>query len=165
MCTSVTSGLNRKLPKSDGRPPRCSQRDRVQLRSSVFNGRPYCYSSVSFSLLLRSSVFNGGPYCYSSVCFSLLLLLLFFFLLDFSEMRGRISLKFSEVVGTGLAQREFQFDVRTSLPVGDMVHFLFSLSSGFLKNRSRYRVEIFRDCNLVISTLMLRVSLIQVERH
>ena len=27
----------------------------------------------------------------------------FFFLLDFSEMRGRISLKFSEVVGTGLA--------------------------------------------------------------
>ena len=48
------------------------------------NGRPYCYSIVSFSLLL-------------------LLLLLFFFLLDFSEMRGRISLKFSEVVGTGLA--------------------------------------------------------------
>ena len=84
----------------------------------------------------------------------------FFFLLDFSEICGRISLKFSEVVGTGLAEREFQFDVRTSLPVGDMVHFLFSLSSGFLKNRSRYRAEIFRDCSLVISTLMLRVSLI-----
>ena len=34
-----------------------------------FNGRPYCYSSVSFSLL-RSSVSNGRPYCYSSVSFS-----------------------------------------------------------------------------------------------
>ena len=117
---------------------------------------------IIYFFLLRSSVFNGRPYCYSSVSFSLLLL--FFFLLDFSEMRGRISLKFSEVVGTGLAQREFQFDVRTSLPVGDMVHFLFSLSSGFLKNRSRYQAEIYRDCSLVISTFILRVSLIQVER-
>ena len=35
------------------------------LRSSVFNGRPYCYSSVSVSLLLlRSSVSNGRPYCF-----------------------------------------------------------------------------------------------------
>ena len=60
--------------KSDGGPTRCSQRDRVQLRSSVFNGRPYCYSSVSFSLLLlRSSVSNGRPFCYSIVSFSLLL--------------------------------------------------------------------------------------------
>ena len=36
-----------------------------------------------FLLLLRSSVSNGRPYCYSSVSFSLLLLL-FFILLDFS---------------------------------------------------------------------------------
>ena len=39
------------------------------------NGRPYCFSSVSFSLLLRSSVSNRRSYCYSSVSFSLLLLL------------------------------------------------------------------------------------------
>ena len=68
-----------------------------------FHGRPYCYSYVSFPLLLllRSSVFNGRPYCYSSVSFSLLLLLLFF-LLDFSEMRGRIFMKFSGMVDIGL---------------------------------------------------------------
>jgi len=47
-----------------------------------FNGRPYCYSSVSFSLL-RSSVSNGRPYCYSSVSFSLLLF--FFFLTRFLQ--------------------------------------------------------------------------------
>ena len=51
----------------------------ILLRSSVSNGRPYCYSIVSFSLL-RSSVSNGRPYCYCIVSFSLFLLLFFFFL-------------------------------------------------------------------------------------
>ena len=47
------------------------------------NGRPYCYSSVSFSLLLlRSSVSNGRPYCYSSVSFSSYY---FFFLTPFLQ--------------------------------------------------------------------------------
>ena len=53
----------------------------------------------------------------------------------------------------------------SSLPVGDMVDFLISLSSVFLKNRSRYWAEIFSKCSLIISTLMLRVSLIYIERR
>ena len=35
--------------------------------------------------------------------------------LEFSGMRGRMSLKFSEVVGTGLAWREFHFDVMSEI--------------------------------------------------
>ena len=62
------------------------------------NGRPYCYSSVSFSLLLlllRSSVSNGRPYCFCLVSFSLL----FFFFLPFL-FRGflqKASIDFHEI--------------------------------------------------------------------
>ena len=71
------------------------------LRSSVSNGRPYCYSIVSFSLLLlRSSVSNGRPYCYCIVSFSLLL---FFFSYrfcpeDFSETARSIFMKLSGMI-------------------------------------------------------------------
>ena len=80
----------------------------VYLRSSVSNGRPYCYSSVSFSLLLLL----------------LLLLLLFFFLLDFSKTPGLIFMKLSGMVYVGLAWPKQTFQVMTSLPVGDIDDFL-----------------------------------------
>ena len=87
------------------------------------NGRPYFYSSVSFSLLLlRSSVSNGRPYCYSSVSFSLLLL--FFILLDFSKTPRRIFMKFSGMVYIGLERLKIIFRVMTSLPVWDIDDFL-----------------------------------------
>ena len=95
-------------------------------------------------------IFNGRPYCFSSVSFSLLLL--FFLLLDFSEMRGRISLKliYLRENFSLTSWRHFRSEIWSI--------FLISLSSVFLKIRSRYRAEIFRDCSLVIFTLMLRIS-------
>ena len=45
-----------------------------------------------FFSLLRSSVSNGRPYCFCKVSFSLFF---FFFLLVFSQTRGRIFMKFS----------------------------------------------------------------------
>ena len=69
------------------------------LRSSVSNGRPYCYSSVSFSLLLRSFVSNGRPYCYSFVSFSLLLFFFLWFFLPISRKRfWSIFMKFSGLI-------------------------------------------------------------------
>ena len=38
-------------------------RRKTLLRSSVFNGRPYCYSSVSFSLLLLFFSYSISPRC------------------------------------------------------------------------------------------------------
>ena len=74
------------------------------------NGRPYCYSSVSFSLLLlRSSVSNGRPYCF--------LRIILFFSYSFSQKPGWIFMKFSGLVYIGLAWPKKNFRVMTSLPV------------------------------------------------
>ena len=62
------------------------------------NGRPYCYSFVSFSLLLRSSVSNGRSYCYPIVSFSLLLL--FFLQILYSRFLKNGSIDFHDIFRT-----------------------------------------------------------------
>ena len=75
-------------------------------------------------LLVFIKVFrlNGRPYCYSSVSFSLLLF--FFILLDVSKTPRRIFMKFSEMVYFGLERPKIIFRVMTSLPVRDIDDFL-----------------------------------------
>ena len=72
--------------------------------------------------LIKVFRLNGRPYCYSTVSFSLLLL--FFILLDFSQTPGRIFMKFSEMVYLGLERPKKFFRVMTSLPVRDIDDFL-----------------------------------------
>ena len=67
-------------------------------------------------ILVKVFRLNGRPYCYSSVSFSLLLLLFFFILLDFSQTPGRIFMKFSGMVYIGLERPKITFRVMTSLP-------------------------------------------------
>ena len=91
------------------------------LRSSVSNGIPYCYSSVSFSLSLRSSVSTEDLHVILRVFF---LVYCFFFLLDFSETPERIFMKFSGMVYIGLKRPKIIFRVMTSLPVRGIKDFL-----------------------------------------
>ena len=67
-------------------------------------------------IIIKVFRLNGRPYCYSSVSFSLLLLL-FFFLLDFSKTPGRIFMKFSGMVYIGPERPKIIFRVMTLLPV------------------------------------------------
>ena len=92
---------------------------------------------------------NGRPYCYSSVSFSLLLLLFFFILLDFSQTPGRIFMKFSGMVYIGLERPKIIFRVMTSLPAWNIDDFLILrvviLWRYLLRNDSRYLFQIFTD--------------------
>ena len=81
---------------------------------------------------------NGRPYCYSSVSFSLLLF--FFILLDFSKTPRRIFMKFSGIVYIGLERPKIIFRVITSLPVGDIDDFLIirvSFCDDFISETTR----------------------------
>ena len=131
------------------------------LRSSVFNGRPYCYSSVSFSLLLRSSVSNGRPYCYSSVSFSLLLLL-FLFLTRFLKNAW---MDFYEIFRDGVywsrkIENNFSCDDVTS----GLKYWRFSDFKGLilcrndLRNYSRHILQIFTDDRQRAEVYTYRVS-------
>ena len=73
-------------------------------------------------IIIKVFRLNGRPYCYSSVSFSLLLF--FFILLDFSKTPGRIFMKFSGMVYLGIGSPKIIFRVMTSLPVRDIDDFL-----------------------------------------
>ena len=119
---SVTSGRHRKLPKSDGRPPRCSQRDRVQLRSSVINGRPYSDCTVYY-------YFYFSHFCPD----------------DFSEMTRQISLKFTGQIFYDMNFIHFFLFLKIHFRSRDTDDFRFFMSTLFLRNYKRQSHQIFRD--------------------
>lgn len=62
-----------------------------------FQRKTLCYCIVSFSLLLKSTAFNGGPYCYCYGFFFTINIISFFFLSRSLKNFQLILIKFSHV--------------------------------------------------------------------
>ena len=108
--------------------------------------KTYSLLATRSCLVFKVFRFNGRPYCYSSVSFSSYY---FFFLLHFSKTPGRIFMKFSGMVYIALERPKIIFRVMMSLPVRDINDFLIFrvliLFRHLLRNVSRYLLQIFTD--------------------
>ena len=76
---------------------------------------------LSFLIIIKVFRLKGRPNCYSTVSFSYIYI---YFFSNFSKTPGRIFMKFTGMVYTGLERLKIFFRVMTSLPVWDIDDFL-----------------------------------------